>query len=71
MAYVNVDLRMIKHQIGAVYQELNGLRNQLEMLESSGEKDIRALEKLEVLGERIREKTWGISTKEVIDDIRG
>jgi len=71
MTYANVNIRMIKHQMGAVYQELNELRNQVEMLEYSDNKDIHAFEKLGVLGERIRKNIGPTSTKDIIDDVRG
>lgn len=70
MAYTDIDLRRIKHQMTIVYQELNKLRNQIEILEHS-KKDPYAFEKLEAAGEKIR-KSIGrkASTKEIIDDIR-
>ena len=70
MTYSSVDAGMIKHKIGVIYQELSDLRNQIEMLEPLGDKDAQAYERLNILGEKIKNKIGAASTKDIIADVR-
>ncbi|ODS42838.1 MAG: hypothetical protein MSIBF_06090 [Candidatus Altiarchaeales archaeon IMC4] len=71
MVYANIDIEAVKQHMGVIYRELSELRNQFEMLESLKKKDAHAFERLDILGKKIEEQIGTVSTKDIMDDIRG
>ena len=67
-AYVNINV--VKEHIKTLYTDLSLLREKIDLLEEK-ETDPEAFEKLVKLGGKIKEKTGGLSTKTIIDDVRG
>ena len=71
MSTATIDVGIMKHRMSVIYQELSEMRNQIEVMEISGNKDAHAYERLNILGEKIMKKTGAVSTKDVIDDVGG
>ncbi len=66
--YINIDL--VKDQIKTLYKDISLLRENIEFLEEKNV-DQEAFEKLIRIGKEIKEKTGKLSTKAIIDDVRG
>lgn len=67
MDYVSIDV--LKRQIEVMYSDINKLRIQMDQMKRG--KDKKALSRLVVIGAKVKKGVGGISTKELMDDVRG
>ena len=67
MDFINIDV--MKKQIDVIYSDINKLRTQMDQVKKK--RDKKALSRLVSIGSRVKKSAGDLSTKKILDDVRG